>query len=113
VYAAGAFANDAMTVSAALNSLGTETDPEKIRSLASTAFQAESDEDQRRNVLNTVAGSAAKQSNALIVQNTPAVLDGLQAIMNDPKPETSQANLATIENARYVYLHPPTRVLMS
>ncbi|CAL3966287.1 hypothetical protein PZA11_002985 [Diplocarpon coronariae] len=99
-YAAGAFANDANTVSASLNALGTEQDPEKIRSLATTAFQAESDEDQRRNVLNTAGGSQAKAANALIVKNTPTVLDGLQAIMTDPTPATAKSNLQTIEDAR-------------
>ncbi|PBP26209.1 PPE family protein [Diplocarpon rosae] len=99
-YAAGAFANDANTVSASLNALGTEQDPEMIRSLATTAFQAESDEDQRRNVLNTAGGSQAKDANALIVKNTPAVLDGLQAIMTDPTPATAKSNLQTIEDAR-------------
>ncbi|KAG4436561.1 hypothetical protein IFR05_007956 [Cadophora sp. M221] len=100
MYAAGAFANDAMTVSASLNTLGTETDPEKIRQLATVAFQAESDEDQRRNVLATAAGSAGAKSNALIVKNTPAVLDGLMTIQNDPTPETAAAALPGIESAR-------------
>ncbi|KAH7346903.1 hypothetical protein BKA65DRAFT_478073 [Rhexocercosporidium sp. MPI-PUGE-AT-0058] len=100
MYAAGAFANDAMTVSASLNTLGTETDPEKIRQLATVAFQAESDEDQRRNVLATAAGSAGAKSNALIVKNTPAVLDGLMTIQNDPTPETAAAALPAIESAR-------------
>ncbi|KAH7397505.1 hypothetical protein BKA64DRAFT_753047 [Cadophora sp. MPI-SDFR-AT-0126] len=100
MYAAGAFANDAMTVSASLNTLGTETDPEKIRQIATTAFQAESDEDQRRNVLATAAGSAGAKSNALIVKNTPAVLDGLMTIQNDPTPETAAAALPAIEQAR-------------
>ncbi|KAK0103352.1 hypothetical protein ONS95_005378 [Cadophora gregata] len=101
-YAAGAFANDATTVSASLNALGTEQNPEMIRALASVAFTAESDEDQRRNVLNTAGGSAAKNANSLIVKNTPAVLDGLQAIMNDPTPANAKSNLQTIEAARYV-----------
>ncbi|PVH84272.1 hypothetical protein DL98DRAFT_569237 [Cadophora sp. DSE1049] len=99
-YAAGAFANDATTVSASLNALGTEQNPEMIRALASVAFTAESDEDQRRNVLNTAGGSAAKNANALIVKNTPAVLDGLQNIMNDPTPATAKTNLQSIETAR-------------
>ncbi|KAL5329690.1 hypothetical protein ACEPPN_003205 [Leptodophora sp. 'Broadleaf-Isolate-01'] len=99
-YAAGAFANDATTVSASLNALGTEQNPEMIRALASVAFTAESDEDQRRNVLNTAGGSAAKNANALIVKNTPAVLDGLQNIMNDPTPATAKTNLQSIEAAR-------------
>ncbi|KAG4423922.1 hypothetical protein IFR04_002917 [Cadophora malorum] len=99
-YAAGAFANDATTVSASLNALGTEQDPEMIRALATVAFTAESDEDQRRNVLNTAGGSAAKNANALIVKNTPAVLDGLQNIMNDPTPATAKTNLQSIETAR-------------
>ncbi|KAL5318317.1 hypothetical protein ACEPPN_013376 [Leptodophora sp. 'Broadleaf-Isolate-01'] len=100
MYAAGAFANDANTVSASLNTLGTETDPEKIRQLATVAFQAESDEDQRRNVLATAAGSAGAKSNALIVKNTPAVLDGLMTIQNDPTPETAASALPAIESAR-------------
>ncbi|KAL2070880.1 hypothetical protein VTL71DRAFT_13906 [Oculimacula yallundae] len=99
-YAAGAFANDATTVSASLNALGKETNPEMIRALATVAFTAESDEDQRRNVLNTAGGSAAKNANALIVKNTPAVLDGLQNIMNDPTVATTKTNLQSIEAAR-------------
>ncbi|CZS89085.1 hypothetical protein WAI453_010401 [Rhynchosporium graminicola] len=99
-YAAGAFANDATTVSNSLNALGSETNPEMIRALATVAFTAESDEDQRRNVLNTAGGSAAKNANALIVKNTPAVLDGLQNIMNDPTVATTRTNLQSIERAR-------------
>lgn len=56
--AADNFATDATTVSASLNSLGSATDPKKIKSLASTAFTAESDEDAQRSVLNAAAGSA-------------------------------------------------------
>ncbi|KAI9046736.1 hypothetical protein LZ554_009474 [Drepanopeziza brunnea f. sp. 'monogermtubi'] len=99
-YAAGAFANDAQTVSRSLNTLGSETDPETIRNVAATAFQAESDEDQRRNVLATMAGSAGAQSNSLIVMNTPAVLNGLMNIQNNPTPANAAANLPAIENAR-------------
>lgn len=52
-------------------------------------------------MLATAAGSAGAKSNALIVKNTPAVLDGLMTIQNDPTPETAAAALPAIEQARY------------
>ncbi|KAL3426906.1 hypothetical protein PVAG01_00415 [Phlyctema vagabunda] len=104
--AASNFANDANTVSASLNSMGTETDPRKIRSLATAAFNAESDEDAQRAVLAAAAGSAGTAPNAKIVKNTPAVLDGLSNIMKSPNTRTTKSNVATIEAARNPQILP-------
>jgi len=98
--AVSAFASDANTVSSSLNNLATATDANTIKSLASTGFTAESDEDSRRSVLAAAAGTAGATPNGKIVQNTPAVLTGLKNIMNNPTPATATKNLATIENAR-------------
>lgn len=94
------FATDANTVSSSINKMGSSTNQATIKSLATTAFKAESDEDAQRSVLASAAGSAGSKSNSLIVKNTPAVLKGLSAIMKDPSSATTSKNLATIQNAR-------------
>lgn len=98
--AATNFAKDANTVSASLNQLPGETSTTNIKSLATTAFNAESDEDAQRAVLAAAAGSAGSSSNNKIVQNTPTVLKGLKAIMQNPIIATVKSNIATIQNAR-------------
>lgn len=98
--AADSFKRDATVVSQNLNSLGTETDPATINALATKAFSAESDENAQRAVLAMAAGPAGAQSNNLIMQNTPTVLNGLTAIMADPTPQTANQQLQTIEAAR-------------
>ncbi|CAD6448446.1 5021df08-1055-48ba-8e99-08c9ff303ca4 [Sclerotinia trifoliorum] len=94
------FANDANTVSAALNKLPSMTDRSDIASLAGKAFNAESDEDSQRSVLFAAAGSAGSSANSKIVKNTPAVLKGLKAIMVNPSIISVKYNVATIEAAR-------------
>lgn len=94
------FATDANTVSASLNKMGTTTDATMLKSLATTAFNAESDEDAQRSVLASAAGSAGSTSNSKIVKNTPTVLDGLSAIMKKPTAANTKTNLATIQDAR-------------
>jgi hypothetical protein len=94
------FAKDANTVSASLNQLPEETSATNIKSLATTAFKAESDEDAQRAVLAAAAGSAGSASNTKIVQNTPTVLKGLKAIMQKPTAATVKTNVATIQNSR-------------
>ncbi|CZR70137.1 uncharacterized protein PAC_20038 [Phialocephala subalpina] len=98
------FATDANTVSASINKMGQTTDKNTIKSLATTAFNAESDEDAQRSVLAAAAGSAGKASNAKIVKNTPTVLDGLSAIMRNPA--SVKSNLQTIQNARNPQILP-------
>lgn len=49
------FATDANTVSSCLNEMATTTDANSIKSLASTAFKTESDEDSQRSVLVAAA----------------------------------------------------------
>lgn len=98
--AADSFKRDATVVSQNLNSLGTETDPTNINALATKAFSAESDENAQRAVLALAAGSSAAQSNQLIMDNTPTVLNGLSAIMADPTPQTANTQLQSIEAAR-------------
>jgi hypothetical protein len=98
--AATNFAKDANTVSASLNQLPDETSAANIKSLATTAFNAESDEDAQRSVLAAAAGSAGSASNTKIVQNTPTVLKGLMAIMQNPTAATVKSNVATIQNSR-------------
>lgn len=66
------------------NTVGNTTDKGEIRQLASQGFEAEQDENQHRAVLNGAAGNDAGQANQKIVDNTPAVLDGLQSIMRNP-----------------------------
>lgn len=84
----------------AVNSLATATDKDTIKSLASTGFDAETDEDSKRSVLAAAAGSAGSSPNSKIVQNTPTVLMGLKNIMNSPSAASATKNLATIEKAR-------------
>lgn len=98
--AVSGFANDANTVSSALNQLPGLTDKKQIASLAGKAFNAESDEDSQRAVLASAAGSAGSSSNSKIIKNTPAVLSGLKAIMNSPSTSSVTSNVATIEKAR-------------
>lgn len=98
--ASDSFKRDATVVSQNLNSLGTETDPTTINALATKAFSAESDENAQRAVLALAAGPAGAQSDNLIMTNTPAVLNGLSAIMADPTPQTANTQLQTIETAR-------------
>ncbi|CAG8960262.1 hypothetical protein HYFRA_00012782 [Hymenoscyphus fraxineus] len=98
--AADGFKRDASVVSTSLNALGTEQDPTVIKALATKAFSAETDENGQRAVLAKAAGNAGSSSNQLIVKNTPIVLNGLQAIMNDPTPATAMAQLKIIEEAR-------------
>jgi hypothetical protein len=94
------FAKDANTVSASLNQLPDETSANTIRSLATTAFNAESDEDAQRAVLAAAAGSAGSASNTKIVENTPTVLKGLKAIMQSPTASAVKSNVVTIQNSR-------------
>lgn len=98
--AVSGFANDANTVSSALNQLPGLTDKKQIASLAGKAFNAESNEDSQRAVLASAAGSAGSSSNSKIIKNTPAVLSGLKAIMNNPSTSSVTSNVATIEKAR-------------
>ncbi|KAB8298332.1 hypothetical protein EYC80_002059 [Monilinia laxa] len=98
--AVSGFANDANTVSAALNKLPSMTDPFQISALAGQAFSAESDEDSQRSVLFAAAGTAGAAANSKIVQNTPTVLNGLKAMMNAPSFLTVKSNVATIQAAR-------------
>lgn len=98
--AAANFAKDANTVSSSINTMGSTTDSKTLKSLATTAFNAESDEDAQRSVLAAAAGSAGASSNSKIVKNTPTVLTGLKNIMNNPTTATASKNLATIQNAR-------------
>jgi hypothetical protein len=91
------FAKDANTVSASLNQLPDETSAANIKSLTTTAFNAESDKDAQRSVLAAAAGSAGSSSNTKIVQNTPTVLKGLKAIMQKPTAATVKSNVATIQ----------------
>ncbi|KAF7869869.1 hypothetical protein EAF04_004653 [Stromatinia cepivora] len=98
--AVSGFANDANTVSAALNKLPSMTDRSDIASLAGKAFNAESDEDSQRSVLFAAAGSAGSSANSKIVKNTPAVLRGLKAMMINPTALSVKYNVATIEAAR-------------
>lgn len=98
--AVSGFANDANTVSSALNKLPTVTDKNQIAALAGTAFKAETDEDSQRSVLFSAAGSAGSSANSKIVKNTPTVLKGLKAIMTNPSTSSVKSNVATIQSAR-------------
>ncbi|KAF8846569.1 hypothetical protein BDZ45DRAFT_666807 [Acephala macrosclerotiorum] len=102
--AASNFATDANTVSASINKMGQTTDKDTIKSLATTAFKAESDEDAQRSVLAAAAGSAGQASNAKIIKNTPIVLNGLSAIIRNPA--STKSNLQTIQNARNPQILP-------
>nr|ARJ57516.1 putative secreted effector protein CSEP034 [Podosphaera xanthii] len=94
------FDRDATMVSAALNSLPNLTNSKQIKSVAKSAFDAESDEDAQRSVLAAAAGDAGKSPNSKIVQFTPAVLNGLMAISQKGTVESVQQNLPAIESAR-------------
>lgn len=98
--AAANFKNDATTVSASLNNIGDTTDATQIKLLATEAFNAENDEDAQRAVLFAAAGPDGSDSNDKIVQNTPAVLDGLAALMSKQNAATVLKNLQSIEDAR-------------
>lgn len=98
--AVSGFANDANTVSAALNKLPSMTDPFQISALAGQAFNAESNEDSQRAVLFAAAGNAGASANSKIVQNTPTVLNGLKAMMTAPSVFSVKANVASIQAAR-------------
>lgn len=87
-------------VSASLNQLPDGTSANSIKSLATTAFNAESDEDAQNSVLAAAAGSAGSVLNTKIVQNTPTVLKELKAIMQSPIAATVKSNAATIQNSR-------------
>jgi len=98
--AANAFASDVGTVSNSINKLATATDTKTIKSLASTGFSAEKDEDTHRAVLNTAAGFTGSSANAKIVKNTPIVLDGLQSIMQSPTTATVKKTLPKVQSSR-------------
>lgn len=65
-----------------------------------TGVGADVRQDAQRAVLAAAAGSAGAKSNSLIVKNTPAVLTGLKAIMQNPTSATTKTNLKTIQAAR-------------
>ncbi|KAI9641720.1 hypothetical protein NHQ30_009576 [Ciborinia camelliae] len=98
--AVSGFAKDANTVSGVLNILPSVTNPLQIGALATAAFNAESNEDSQRSVLFAAAGNAGASANAKIVSNTPAVLNGLKAMMTSPSVFSVKANVAPIEAAR-------------
>ncbi|KAH8896506.1 hypothetical protein GQ53DRAFT_585004, partial [Thozetella sp. PMI_491] len=104
--AANSFAGDVATVSSSLNGLGTTTDKNKIKQLATAGYNAELDEDQHRAVLFQAAGSSAKAANQKIVDNTPIVLKGLQSIMQNPTQANTAKQLNTIETARNAQILP-------
>ncbi|RDW83527.1 hypothetical protein BP5796_05018 [Coleophoma crateriformis] len=109
--AVSGFASDANTVSSSLNSLLTTTDTATIKSLATTAFARESNENSQRAVLAAAAGTTATAANALIVKNTPIVLKGLQAIIDSPTAATAKSNVATIAKARNPNILPSITTL--
>ncbi|RDW70951.1 hypothetical protein BP6252_07514 [Coleophoma cylindrospora] len=109
--AVSGFASDANTVSSSLNSLLTTTNTATIKSLATTAFARETNENSQRAVLAAASGTAATAANALIVKNTPIVLKGLQAIIDNPTAATAKSNVATISKARNANILPSITTL--
>ncbi|QSZ34406.1 hypothetical protein DSL72_005998 [Monilinia vaccinii-corymbosi] len=109
--AVSGFANDANTVSAALNQLPSMTNPIQIAALAKSAFNAESDEDSQRSVLFAAAGKAGASANTKIVQNTPAVLKGLKAMMQAPSALSVKYNVASIQAVRNPNILPSITAL--
>lgn len=82
--------------------VGTTTDRTQVKQLAQAGFDAETDEDQHRAVLNSAAGNTAKAANQKIVANTPIILDGLKSITQNPSMANVAKQLNTMEKARYV-----------
>lgn len=99
--AANSFAGDVATVSNSINKLATTTDTKTIKSLATTGFKAEQDEDQHRAILSSAAGTSGNAANSKIVQYTPVVLDGLSAIMKSPSAATVKKTLPKVSAQRY------------
>ncbi|POS86489.1 hypothetical protein EPUL_006078 [Erysiphe pulchra] len=98
--AAANFAQDVGIVSNAINKMTSMTDQDAIKDTAQRAFNAESDEDNQRQILIAAAGSAGETANRKIQQYTPTVLDGLDAITKDPSPDSVQVNTKMMEDAR-------------
>jgi hypothetical protein len=83
-----------------LSTIPDETSAANIKSLAATAFNAESDEDTQGSVLAPAAGSAESSLNTKILQNTLTVLKGLKAIMQNLTAAAVKGNVVTIRNSR-------------
>lgn len=98
--AAANFEQDVGIVSNAINKMTSMTDQDAIRDTAQRAFDAESDEDNQRQILIAAAGSTGATSNRKIQQFTPTVLNGLDAITKDPSPDSVQMNTQLMEDAR-------------
>ena len=99
------FLGDVQLVSNAINMLGSgdAKDPDTMRRLAQLAFNAEINEDEQRAIMLQSAGQAGNEANDNILTFTPTVLNGLQAIVDNPTPENAKAlaNLmGTVRNAR-------------
>ncbi|CAD6501443.1 BgTH12-01695 [Blumeria graminis f. sp. triticale] len=98
--AAKSFANDANTVSNALNQLPGMTDRNSIIAMSKKAYFAELDEDKHRDVLARAAGSDGQVSNGKIMKFTPAVLDGLKEMYTSGTPAKVNQNIPAIQRAR-------------
>ncbi|TVY12673.1 hypothetical protein LARI1_G009546 [Lachnellula arida] len=100
------FSDDVNTVSTALMALKSETDANTITAIATNGLSAESDEDNQRQVLFRFAGDAGTDSNQLITTFTPDVLNGFQAIINNPSPGTAQDQAQQISLIRNTNILP-------
>ncbi|CCU81471.1 hypothetical protein BGHDH14_bgh06570 [Blumeria hordei DH14] len=98
--AAKSFANDANTVSNALNQLPGMTDRSSIIAMSKKAYFAELDEDKHRDVLARAAGADGQVSNGKIMKFTPAVLDGLKEMYTSGTPAKVNQNIPAIQRAR-------------
>ena len=87
------------TVSASLNSMFTAQDPPTIQRRAAMAYIAENNEAYAASNMFSIAMKSANQADKdmavqamqLILLNTPNVLNGLQAIYQNPTPQNAQA----------------------
>ncbi|KAI6247224.1 hypothetical protein HI914_05104 [Erysiphe necator] len=104
--AADNFAQDAGIVSNAINKMTSMTDQSAIKDAAQRAFDAESDEDNQRQILAAAAGSAGDSANGKIMKFTPTVLNGLNAIVMDPSPDSVQMNTKMMEDPRNANILP-------
>ncbi|KAF8856263.1 hypothetical protein BDZ45DRAFT_566437, partial [Acephala macrosclerotiorum] len=100
------FSDDVNTVSSALISLQTEIESDVIATIATNAFNAESDQDAQRQVLFRFAGDAGNNANQLITTFTPDVLNGLQAIINEPYPGIANDQVQSISTIRNANILP-------
>lgn len=103
--AADNFAENAGKVSNAMNKMTSMTGQSAIKATAQRAFDAESDEDNRRRILAATASSAGYSSNGLSMKFTPTVLDGLNAITKDASPKSVQKNTEMMKGPRYVKIY--------